>query len=110
MHLYLHVCKLGVMPRVCHGVAGDAGVCCMLHAVPLTLVSCNRMSLGEKVTRIGEEGDFTRIRTSNGSEGLIRSTYLFESESWQPPAWLVSLERSSEKSAARRRRAEVAIS
>ena len=48
------------------------------------------MSLGEKVTRIGEEGDFTRIRTSNGSEGLIRSTYLFESGSWQPPAWWAS--------------------
>jgi len=73
------------------------------------VVSSVAINDGTVVAFIEEEGEFTRVRTRSGDEGLIRTTHLtvaeanaWDEEEWDKPWFLLALEEQSRRSRARR--------
>jgi hypothetical protein len=66
----------------------------------------------EKIDADGTEavgdGEFARVRTSSGEEGLIRVAYLTAEADWEKPWYVQALEEQAERSALRRKEAEAA--
>jgi len=76
------------------------------------VVSSIAVNDGTVVAFVNEEGEFTRVRTRSGDEGLIRSSHLtaaeanaWDEEEWDKPRFLLALEEQSRRSKARRMRA-----
>mmetsp|Transcript_58938 Transcript_58938/g.133443 ORF Transcript_58938/g.133443 Transcript_58938/m.133443 type:complete len:212 (-) Transcript_58938:415-1050(-) len=61
---------------------------------------------GSRLTKLGDDGLFTLVRTEQGEVGLVRSVHLetWTEDSWKP-GYLLALEEMQERSAERRRKA-----